>query len=340
MRSTHIARNISRMLDLGGMPSAATSKNALMDASKNCKVRCLAFDFDLLTRTTVKESNVPADPKPLGSAVTESHARPVSPILPDVSMLQQMANLLNVKLGGSVTPSKQIDDDLSSLDTTTADSDKRRPEKSPSNPLPGDNDIRNKYAAKLRNRGGVAGIALAKQEADDSLLKGDAAGHLVARAMAVKAGSSETPKWMALTGTGALLQYVSTRSMKIALLPQPGNRNAEQEGQRMEEFTKQIPQVTFDVVLKEGGEHVPDILQSLLGQIALDPLTCLVVSDRDDYLRSAKEAGMTTCRVRTHVNAPRGNTTAHYTVTTMAEVQDVVNEINGISFKAIGASGR
>ena len=158
--------------------------------------------------------------------------------------------------------------------------------------------------------------------------------------MAVKAGSSETPKWMALTGTGALLQYVSTRSMKIALLPQPGNRNAEQEGQRMEEFTKQIPQVTFDVVLKEGGEHVPGILQSLLGQIALDPLTCLVVSDRDDYLRSAKEAGMTTCRVRTHVNAPRGNTTAHYTVTTMAEVQDVVNEINGISFKAIGASGR
>jgi hypothetical protein len=339
MRSTHIARNISRMLDLGGMPSAATSKNVLMDASKNCKVRCLAFDFDLLTRTTVNESSISA-PNAMG-ALGESQQRPVSPILPDISMLQQMANLLNVKLGGSVTSSKQVGDDLSALHQPSVDGDKKgTAEKSPSNPVPGNNDIRNKYAAKLRNRGGVAGIELAKQEADDSTLRGDAAGHLVARAMAVKAGSSETPKWMALTGTGALLQYVSTRSMKIALLPRPGNRNAEQEGKRMEEFTKQIPQVTFDVLLKEGDEHVPGILQSLLGQLALDPLTCLVISDRDDYLRSAKEAGMTTCRVRSHVNAPRGNTTAHYTVTSMAEVQDVVNEINGISFKAIGASTR
>ena len=44
---------------------------------------------------------------------------------------------------------------------------------------------RNKYAAKLQNRGGIAGIELAKYQAVDSHLKGDAAGHLAARAMAV-----------------------------------------------------------------------------------------------------------------------------------------------------------
>jgi hypothetical protein len=125
--------------------------------------------------------------------------------------------------------------------------------------------------------------------------------------------------------------------MKIALLPLPGNGKSEEEGNRMVEFTKQIPQVPFDVLLKEG-ETVDGILQSLLSQVSMEPLSCLVVSDRDDYLRTAKDAGMTTCRVRAHANAPRGNTSAHYTVMSMAEVQDVVNDINGISFKATASA--
>lgn len=336
MRSTQVVRNISRMLDLGGMPPASTSRSALMDASKNCKVRCLAFDFDLLTRTVADSQHAAQQSVSASKRVVEpaTASTPAAPVLPDVSMLQQMANLLNVKLGESVT-AKRVDDDLSALGEVKSTPVK----KAISNPVAGDNDIRNKYAAKLQNRGGIAGIELAKYQAVDSHLKGDAAGHLAARAMAVKAGSSSetSQKWMAHTGTGALLQYVTIRSMKIALLPIPGNGKAEQEGNRMEEFTKQIPQVAFDVVLKEG-ETVAEILQNLLSQVSMDPLTCLVVSDRDDYLRTAKDAGMTTCRVRAHANAPRGNTTAHYTVTSMAEVQDVVNEINGISFKAVASA--
>lgn len=335
MRSTHVVRNISRMLDLGGMPPASTSRSSLMDASKNCKVRCLAFDFDLLTRTVAESQQAAQQSASIRVVEPAAAPTPKAPVLPDVTMLQQMANLLNVKLGESVT-AKRLDDDLSAL----GEGKKSTPvKKAVSNPVAGDTDIRNKYAAKLQNRGGIAGIELAKYQAEDSHLKGDAAGHLVARAMAVKAGSSSetSQRWMAHTGTGALLQYVTIRSMKIALLPVPGNGKAEQEGNRMEEFTKQIPQVSFDVVLKEG-ETVAEILQNLLSQVSMEPLTCLVVSDRDDYLRTAKEAGMTTCRVRAHANAPRGNTTAHYTVTSMAEVQDVVNDINGISFKAAASA--
>ena len=331
MRSSQVVRNISRMLDLGGMPPASTSKMSLMDASKNCKVRCLAFDFDLLTRTIVESQQAAQHP----ALRVEPPIPPLAaPVLPDVTLLQQMANLLNVKLGESVA-AKRIDDDLSALAGA-----KTTPDKKPiSNPVAGNSDIRNKYAAKLQNRGGIAGIELAKYQAEDSHMKGDAGGHLVARAMAVKAGSTSeaSQRWMAHTGTGALLQYVTARSMKIALLPVPGNGKAEEEGNRMQEFTKQIPQIAFDVVLKEG-ETVDEILQNLLIQASMEPLTCLVISDRDDYLRTAKDAGMTTCRVRAHGNAPRGNTSAHYTVMSMAEVLDVVNDINGISFKAIASA--
>ena len=324
MRSSRLVLNISRMLDLGGMPSASTAKAMRsVDASKNCKVKCLAFDFDLLTRTVVDNREKVVEPVAVAAATP-------SPILPDVGMLQQMANLLNIKLGESPpTASKEPDDDLPALTT------KGKDKKQSNNPLAGA-DIRNKYASKLRNRGGVAGIELAKQEAENFLTKGDAAGHLAARAIAANQGNTETPKWMASTGTGSLLQYVSNRSMKIALLPLPDNGKVDRQGQRMEEFTKQIPQVTFDVLLT-GGEDVSKILKDMLGKLSLDPLSCMVISDRDDYLRNAKEVGMTTCRVRPHANAPRGNTTAHYTVESMAEVQDVVNDINGISFKAVSA---
>eukprot|EP00543_Licmophora_paradoxa_P015016 CAMPEP_0202470720 /NCGR_PEP_ID=MMETSP1360-20130828/82384_1 /ASSEMBLY_ACC=CAM_ASM_000848 /TAXON_ID=515479 /ORGANISM="Licmophora paradoxa, Strain CCMP2313" /LENGTH=126 /DNA_ID=CAMNT_0049096513 /DNA_START=123 /DNA_END=503 /DNA_ORIENTATION=- len=122
--------------------------------------------------------------------------------------------------------------------------------------------------------------------------------------------------------------------MRLALLPVPNNKEARLEGQRMKDFMKQLPQVSFDLLLKEG-EQTGSILDNLLEGLDSDALATLVVSDRDDYLRSAKEAGMVTCRVRPHPNAPRGNISAHYNVTNLADVQDVVNEINGISFNAV-----
>lgn len=329
------------MLDMGGMPSASTSKAARsIDASKNCKVRCVAFDFDLLTRSTQKADAVAAA---VTAPPAKSSANLSEPVTPDVGMVEQMSNLLGVKLGGSSQPLSKVlpEDDLSALlgddDVDTSRAKKQQEKQPSSNPL-ASMDIRNKYASKLRNKveGGVPGIELAKSQVDESLSRGDAAGHLSARAMAVQSGNSET-KWMALTGTGALLTYLSNRSLKIALLPKPSNVEAETEGKRMNDFTRQLPNIPFDCLLEEGDD-VSKILDELLDGLSTDALSTMVISDRDDYLRSAKEAGMTTCRVRANTNAPRGNVSAHYNVTSMAEVQDVVNEVNGISFNAVFAA--
>jgi hypothetical protein len=263
-------------------------------------------------------------------------------------LIQDLANLLNVNLGGTVGKAKNQgdNDDISSLLSAEEEAailkqkvaDKAALDKK-NNPL-ASVDIRNKYASKLRHRveGGVAGLESAKQRQQDALIKGDAAGHLAARTVAMKSGGNNETKWMAMTGTGSLLQYVSNRSMKIALLPVPSNEQAEQEAKRMNDFTKQLPNVSFDVVLQDG-EAANDILMHLIEELEpIDSLSTMVISDRDDYLRHAKETGMTTCRVRPHANSPRGNVSAHYTVNSMAEVQDVVNDINGISFNAVFAS--
>jgi hypothetical protein len=104
----------------------------------------------------------------------------------------------------------------------------------------------------------------------------------------------------------------------------------------MKDFTKQLSLVSFDLLI-EKGENVVDILKELQHEFGIDPVATMVVSDKDDYLKAAKDEGMISCRIRPK-NARRGNISAHYNVETVAQVQDVVNEINGISYSATRAT--
>ena len=70
----------------------------------------------------------------------------------------------------------------------------------------------------------------------------------------------------------------------------------------------------------------------------LAPDRCVWVSDRDDCLRAAREAGLMTVRIRPP-NARRGQVSAHYTVESVPDTQQVINEINGISFKTVLRQG-
>lgn len=331
----------SRMLDMGGM-STNHAPIRRMDASKNCKVRAIAFDFDLLTRSVAKQQQ--PEP-PLQSPTTSTAPLLESSPSPISSALEEIANVLNVNLGGQRTPHKPAteQDDLSILlgDAQTA------PEKStPSETVVPNfsNDVRSKYARKLRDKGmgGLEGVDLAKSEVHEMLQKGDAAGHLLARAaLSQQSNTESSTRWMAMTGTGSLLNYISNRSMKIALLPLPTEKEdasqMKQIDKRMRDFSKQLPQVSFDLLLSQG-KPAKEMLDRVLEEFDVEPLALMVVSDRDDFLREAKDLEMVACRVQAK-NARRGNISAHYTSETVAGVKDVVNEINGISYQAVFASG-
>lgn len=102
----------------------------------------------------------------------------------------------------------------------------------------------------------------------------------------------------------------------------------------MEDFKKQLNDIAFEYIFKDGTIGTSELVETSLQKLEIDANRVLLVSDRDDYLRSAKEAGMMACRIRP-ANTRRGNISAHYMVPSVPEVQDVVNEINGISFNAV-----
>ena len=286
---------------------------------------------------------------------------------PNVGMITNMAKLLNVDLGGTIGRKKEEDeDDLSRL-TSAGAASSRRPS-APANVRPEEDEIGShilsklpnpsttaastkappvtdpcaKYADKLRKRldGGLAGVENMKVQQEEALQRGDAAGHWAARKIAAAqpvAGSTKGSKWLAATGTGNLLVYLTNRSMKIALLPVPDNADEESNdatARRMDEMEAQLPQVRFDLLVKEGQLSPSDILGQVQDNAGVPSESLLVVSDRDDFLREAKQKGYYTCRIRPK-NAPRGNVTTNYTVSEIKEVEDVCNELNGISFNTV-----
>ena len=195
------------MLDMGGAPSAANDQSLVrtVNASKNSKLQAVAFDFQVLTRS-IDETKEDAGKRQDSGAVsdnTENDLAHSSRVQPDLNQIQQVASLLKV-----------------SVDTGKKEQVPSKPPKK-QEPLPKTQpheDIRAKYAAKLK--GGLAGIELAKSQIDDTLKGGDASGHLAARKIAMETAVSGK-KWMALTGTGKILSYLTHRSIRIALLPHP-----------------------------------------------------------------------------------------------------------------------
>jgi len=352
------------MLDMGGV--SPVGPEARINLGKNNRVRAVCLDFNLITRSLEErrkqaEQQTQADSRTSTGTTTSSNlsASPVK-VKPDVSLVNQFANLLNIKLGGtnSNVPNRKEDDDLSLLlgspgkENTKPDSN-RTPV---SVKAPPHMDIRDKYAAKLRSKidGGVAGLQLANAEKDDNAPRGDASLHLAARNLISTEGidsSKSKSRWLATSGVGKLLSFLSSRSMHIALLPMPStdtkpisDEDVEQTRREMSDLAKQLPHVHFDVTIPDGrrrgdvGKSNVDAAVDVLNTVStklegVQPIKLVVVSDRDDYLLAARDKGMYTCRVRP-ANKRRASFTVNYDVDEVSDVQDIVNEINGISFNS------
>ena len=307
------------MLDMGGMPSASNDQSLIrtVNASKNSKLQAVAFDFDVLTRAIEDSKRDEVASNSAATTTTNTANVAASAVKPDLDQVQQVASLLNVSIDTG--------------HTTDAPAPRKELPKTRSG-----EDIRAKYASKLK--GGLPGIEVAKSEVEDPSKKGDAAGHLTARAMAIKNTAASPTKWMALTGTGKLLSYLTHRSIRIALLPNPTIKDPERREQElkfMKDFSKQLKEIVVDAVVPfDESKSIETMLRKeVLDELNLHPNKILIVSDKDDYLKAAKDLGMITCRLRPK-NARRGNVTAHYNTADVPSVQEVVNEITGISFNA------
>uniref|UniRef100_A0A7S2M4X7 Uncharacterized protein n=1 Tax=Skeletonema marinoi TaxID=267567 RepID=A0A7S2M4X7_9STRA len=352
----------SSMLDMGGVGQAAATKR--INVGKNNKIRAIILDFHLITRS-IKERRALAEEEIENGRIQNNIAKaaataPTSHIQPDTSVVESFANLLGVKLGDSVHKKKQ-EDDLSGLLGNIDNSVPEKKETVPKKAFPSSShssDIRSKYSQKLRNKieGGVAGLDLAKFEKEDTLKRGDASMHLAARNLITAEGSAGTStsssRWLATTGVGKLLSFVDGRSMQIVLLPLPSTPTMSQSDEdvkrtleEMTSLTRQLPNVNFDLLIADGRRRgkvgtdaqndntAQDVLTNVLSTMDdIDPIQFLLVSDREDYLGAARDEGIFTCRVRP-LNKRRGLTT-NYNVDDVGSVEEVINDINGVSFNS------
>lgn len=372
MRRTAIAcagrrlGKISSMLEMGGVAPAGVETH--INVGKNNRVRAVALDFHLITRSIEERRRrlaLEEKEDDTGGSTNFDGAGPaaLAPVQPDASLVEQMANLLNVNLGGDASKPK-VDDDISAILGSNTKANETPPSaatKVPNYSSPSQydsSDIRSKYASKLRNKieGGVAGLERAKSEKVSSAKQGDASMHLAARellssteGMMPESKNTSSTRWLAATGVGKLLSFLSGRSMQIALLPLPSTQSHPQSDddvkqtlREMEDLTKQLPHVNFDLLLPDGRRRrgrpdensAEDVVDKVLSKMEdVTPLKFVVVSDREDYLKAARDNGMFTCRIRPN-NKRRGNITTNYNVENLSDVQDVINDINGISFNS------
>jgi pyruvate/2-oxoglutarate dehydrogenase complex dihydrolipoamide acyltransferase (E2) component len=167
------------MLDMGGAPSAASDKSkARINANKNLQVQVICFDFDVLTNAVASDkppTKLPQAPDETTSATRLTNQQ----VQPHASVVQQMADLLKVDLGGLSAGGKHAnnageDDDLSLL-TGQKEPAQESQQMADHNPFDG---IHTKYAAKLAKKGLTGGIVeRTKEHVEDAMKRGDAAGH-------------------------------------------------------------------------------------------------------------------------------------------------------------------
>lgn len=362
------------MLDMGGMASGVQTSTRL-DTGKNNKIRAVALDFDLITKSIeMQRSDTLQHHQKLQKSPTTQQETILTRnnVKPKIDAVEHFAKLLGVSLGsshdeeGEKRKRSKEEDDLSLLlegrkrkedtnaQTENLDKSSTVENVPQSTAISSSVDIRAKYAKQLRNKveGGLAGVEVAKHKREEMLSRGDAAGHFAARALAAANSvsvSTSGSKWMATTGTGTLLSFLSMRSMKIALLPSPrivSENEKDTYNRDMNDLTRQLPNVNFHLLVEgitdrnDGSEEVSiakRLLENVTSGINVDPISTLVVSDRDGLLKAARDLGYFTCRVRKK-NAPRGNVTTNFTVESIQDVQDAVNELVGISYNAVFSS--
>jgi hypothetical protein len=384
----------SRMMDMGGVPQ--TKSSVKLNFGQKNKIQAIALDFNLITRavdearsegvtvgssSTKKPNHTTSDATRPSSSTTSVFGKS-SAVIPNVGFVQDIANLLKVKMGEE-EPHKMMNNDepdeatLARLFSKTSNDEEKQntnsdrsestsslpTAKKPSTTTTATSkllssamtDIRSKYASKLQEKIDGGALSLDRQKEERLLNRGDASLHLAARAIATNKNNPNNAtagptRWLAASGTSKLLSFISSRSMKIALLPIPRSQEktvTEEEeatsnstSKAMEELSHQLPQIQFHLLIKtsNGKDSANLIVRQVQDAMSKDhgilPINTLIVSDRDDYLREGRDMGFYTCRIRPK-NLRRGNVTTNFTTETIAEVEDVINELNGLSMNSV-----
>lgn len=177
-------------------------------------------------------------------------------------------------------------------------------------------DVRLKYGSKLLKKGvGLSGLE-SVVNADSTTTSGgkgakagDASFHLSARAMALRIDDAEATagessgRWMVANGMGTFMNFVSDRALKVGLVASDKRHEGKLTVEEMDAYVKQLGHHEFHYVGRDisdkgddkNAESIVQAINKMKGEgehvIELGPQHLMVVSDRDDLLKAARNVG-------------------------------------------------
>jgi len=154
--------------------------------------------------------------------------------------------------------------------------------------------------------------------------------------------------WLLRPGMGNIVDYVRHRSMRLGLLS--GLRSptlADTLVRQMSDTRFVRPpggggddgSIDEEDEWKSSGNDVARLLSVLHHPSGGDAQSLLLVSRSDAILQQGADLGLYTCRYRADGDR-YGNVGTHYTARSPLEVQDVLEDLNGIAMRASAFSSR
>ena len=187
--------------------------------------------------------------------------------------------------------------------------------------------IRAKYGDKLRALKAKA----AAREASASAGSGVQASTVLEGGGA--SGGSSASAWSLNRGAAPLMKYLANRGMRCGLLMPSADTVSDD---MLASFHEQLDtQLDDSLTLSREAVHTfpdPDRLLQLLHARGLKPASVMLLTTQENSLRAAREAGCFSSLFLPR-NARRPNVRADFTVSDLFKVQDVVEQLNGISWR-------
>jgi len=186
-------------------------------------------------------------------------------------------------------------------------------------------DVAAKYAARLAAKKAGGGTAATTAGAAAAAPAGDAALLAASKALARRRDAEDASRWrLGPAGLSNALAFAAGRSMSVALVARPDTTARE-----LEDLVRQAGDV-FDVVAPPGD----DALAAALAALDLAPHRVLALVEPDALAR-ARALGARTCVLADGAWEPpaRRDRRPDFCVDDCAAVADVINDLNGHSFR-------
>jgi len=199
-----------------------------------------------------------------------------------------------------------------------------------SNEIQNVSTIQTKYMNKIRKRIGDKSIV----DATSSIKETDATMLNRAKSIPMSSENKNPSRWLLQVGFGDILDYTSFRSINVAVV---GRKRTDPN--LIDQLSRQLTNQTFYKIHNSVDDRLLDKFQNMEKTLGLLTKEFLLFSSDEEIIEAAKDRGYYTCRYRPP-NALFGRCSTDFVATNAIEIQDAIEDLNGIAMRSSAYNSR